>query len=201
MNILVLTWEYPPKPGKTSELIREKTHQLAGEGNKVFVVACDDWRKNIIDKEEDIIIYHAGSPIEVDNPLMWVLTISNEIERLASNIIYDEKIDLIIAHEWITFPAGISLKKAFNIPLLTVFHSTESIRTFGMSDPYIEAVKKIEWQAQFEASKVLTYDGGVYNQLRESYGCPEYKLLLNPASIKALLGEVSSNARFKGSPP
>lgn len=198
MNILILTWEYPPKPGNISALIKEKTVELAQAGNKVFVVACDDWRSNIIDNEDGVIVYHAGSPIRVDNPLMWALTISNEIERIASNIIHNNKIDLIYAHEWITFPAGISLKKAFDIPLIVTFHSTEAIRTYGMSDPYIEAVKKIEWQGQYEAKKVIMYDENIKKQVIENYGCPEHKIIINPGSVK-LLGELF-NERPKGPP-
>ncbi|HZX12215.1 MAG TPA: glycosyltransferase family 4 protein [Candidatus Nanoarchaeia archaeon] len=60
------------------------------------------------------------------------------VERLATN----EDFDLIHAHDWMTFQAGINLKKATKKPLILQVHATEFDRTVNSPNPTIVAIER-----------------------------------------------------------
>ncbi len=82
--------------------------------------------------------------------------------------------DVIHCHDWMTFPAGIALKKAKNKPLIVTIHSTEFDRT-GNQFPN-EKICKVERNGLIEADKVITISNYMKNQLIERYNIPEQKI-------------------------
>lgn len=75
--------------------------------------------------------------------------------------------DVIHAHDWLTFLAGIEAKKILKKPLVTHFHSTEFDRTGG-HDPN-QLVYQIEKQAVQKADKVIAVSGYTKDTLKKYY--------------------------------
>ncbi len=78
-----------------------------------------------------------------------------EVRRysLRAKKIAKEEHDIIHAHDWMTYQAGINAKKTSNKPLVVHLHATEFDRTGGNPDPRIS---HIEWMGLKEADKIIT---------------------------------------------
>ncbi len=70
----------------------------------------------------------------------------------AKAIAKEDKYDIIHAHDWLSFPAGIAAKQATGKPLIAHIHSTEYDRTGGHINPEIA---KIEQEGLEKADSVI----------------------------------------------
>lgn len=94
--------------------------------------------------------------------------------ELAFRAASDVECDLIHCHDWMTFPAGIRIKKEREKPLVVTVHSTEFDRTGSLCpNPWIS---DIEWQGMYHADKVITVSNYMKNQVMEKFGVPEDKI-------------------------
>jgi hypothetical protein len=180
-RVLFLTWEYPPR--EMSPIARycdELTKRLAHRMD-VIVVTFDDWKANKTSfslEENGLYVFYVKNPIaHTPSPLLWSLTLSSEMERVASDVWHqmEGKIDVIHANDWITLPSAIALKKAFKVPLVMTFHSIEPVRV-KESDPYVEAIKKIEWQGTYDSDRIIVSNLWMKYQLMQHYGVPDEKI-------------------------
>ncbi len=81
---------------------------------------------------------------------------------------FDPHTDIIHAHDWITVPAAIKLKKKYDLPLVVTFHSTEYDRS-GNFNPQ-ERIMSIEKEGYNRADRVITVSGYTDKILRVLYG-------------------------------
>lgn len=87
---------------------------------------------------------------------------------------YKHDYDLIHAHDWMSFPAGIKVKKQSGKPFVAHIHSTELDRIpSGNGSPYILQVEKAGMD---EADMVVTVSRYTKYMLVHKYGIPEYKI-------------------------
>ena len=61
---------------------------------------------------------------------------------LVFNIAQDEDFDIVHAHDWMTFPAGIAVSQAAGVPLVTHVHSLEYDRSGLGANPRIDAIER-----------------------------------------------------------
>jgi glycogen(starch) synthase len=72
--------------------------------------------------------------------------IFQEVALYAENVLatlQEEEFDLIHAHDWMTYPAGLALKKATGRPLVVHVHSLEYDRSGANVDPRIFAIERM----------------------------------------------------------
>lgn len=81
---------------------------------------------------------------------------------------FDPNTDIIHAHDWITVPAALSLKKKYDLPVVLTFHSTEYDRS-GNFNPQ-ERIMKIERDGYNNADRIITVSGYTDKILRVLYG-------------------------------
>jgi glycosyltransferase involved in cell wall biosynthesis len=94
---------------------------------------------------------------------------------LVSNIIaQDNSFDLIHAHDWLTYPAGISAKEATGKPLVVHVHATDFDRSGGNVNP---AVFEIEKRGLDAADMVITVSNLTRKTVIEKYGIPPEKVV------------------------
>lgn len=96
-------------------------------------------------------------------------TLIEEVERysqIAKKIARQEKHDIIHAHDWMTYQAGINARKISKKPLIVHLHATEFDRTGGNPDPRIS---HIEWQGLNEADKIITNSNYSKNNIIKHY--------------------------------
>lgn len=82
--------------------------------------------------------------------------------------------DVIHAHDWITYPAGILAKKATGKPLVVHVHATEVDRSGEHSMNPV--VSHIEWQGMQAADRVVTVSQLTKDIVMRVYGVPESKI-------------------------
>ncbi|MBI3037233.1 glycosyltransferase family 4 protein [Candidatus Woesearchaeota archaeon] len=100
-----------------------------------------------------------------------------EVERFAKQaaaIAREEDFDIIHAHDWMTYKAGLAAKRVSGKPLVVHVHATEFDRTGGLGAN--EHVSRIEKEGMEKADAVITVSGYTKQKIMENYGIPESKI-------------------------
>ncbi len=84
-----------------------------------------------------------------------------------------ERFDLIHAHDWLTYPAGIALKRLTGKPLVVHIHATEYDRSGENPNP---TIREIEAQGFAEADLIIAVSFYTRSILVEKYGIPPEKV-------------------------
>ncbi len=87
-----------------------------------------------------------------------------------------ENFDIIHAHDWMTYQAGIKAKKTSNKPLIVHVHATEFDRTCGHPNQY---VYDIEREGMHVADKIIAVSNYTKNKIIEHYG-------INPQKVEVV---------------
>lgn len=93
---------------------------------------------------------------------------------IASALALKEDFDIIHAHDWLTYPAGVAAKKSTGKKLVVHMHATEFDRTGGNVN---QQVYDIEKQGMEEADKVIAVSNLTRNIVIEKYGIPPEKVV------------------------
>ncbi len=91
----------------------------------------------------------------------------------AKDIALKEEFDVIHAHDWLSFPAGIEAKRVTGKPLVVHVHATEFDRGGGGINQEVYTVEKAGMDA---ADKVITVSDFTKNLVMEHYGIPAEKI-------------------------
>lgn len=101
----------------------------------------------------------------------------SEVKRYAleaRKIAEREEFDVIHAHDWLSFEAGIAAKEVSGKPLIVQLHSTEYDRCGGQN--LNQAVYDIEKRGMEIADKVVGVSNLTKRIIEEHYGIPSYKV-------------------------
>jgi glycosyltransferase involved in cell wall biosynthesis len=107
------------------------------------------------------------------------LTLADEVERYARAVLalaQGERFDIVHAHDWMTFPAGMLLCEQAGKPLVAHFHSSEPERRGAGALPGIRAIEQAALSA---AQRVLCVSEASARTLRAHYA-------LEPARLRVL---------------
>jgi glycogen synthase len=109
-----------------------------------------------------------------------------EIQRyaaLASEIARDESFDVVHAHDWMTFPAGLAVAGIKGVPLVVHVHSTE----FDRSGLHIDQrIYDIERRGMHGAMKVIAVSWLTKNLITHHYG-------VDPSKVEVVYNAIESN--------
>lgn len=106
---------------------------------------------------------------QTNNLITKVRIYTQNVLKIASKISFD----LIHAHDWLTYPAGLFLKKVFKKPFLAHIHATEFDRALGFGHPLVH---EIEYLGLNYADKVIAVSNYTKDIIREHYFVPEEKI-------------------------
>ena len=115
----------------------------------------------------------------------------SEVQRyaaLATEIAKQEQFDLVHAHDWMTFPAGLAVAGLKGVPLVVHVHSTE----FDRSGQHVDSrIYDIERRGMHGALKVIAVSYLTKNQCVERYG-------VSPDKVEVVYNaiEVNGNGEF-----
>jgi glycosyltransferase involved in cell wall biosynthesis len=94
---------------------------------------------------------------------------------LVANVIaQDNHFDIIHAHDWLAYPAGMAAKEASGKPLVVHVHATDFDRSGGSVNPTVYDIEKRGMEA---ADMVITVSNLTRNIVIEKYGIPEHKVV------------------------
>ncbi|HVI60587.1 MAG TPA: glycosyltransferase family 4 protein [Candidatus Saccharimonadales bacterium] len=185
MKILMLGWELPP-------------HNSGGLG-----VACYQLCKALSAKDVDIefiLPYQAeheadfmavtaanprsaatvlasggayGSQGLVDAPV-GIHAEQRLYERSVARLVADKPVDIVHAHDWLTFRAALRVKEAKNCPVILHVHSVESDRAGGPHGNPL--VKEVEGLSMSLADQIIAVSQHTKNSIIRDYGIPAGKI-------------------------
>ncbi|NQU86910.1 MAG: glycosyltransferase family 4 protein [Mariniphaga sp.] len=99
---------------------------------------------------------------------------------VADVIARDSEFDLIHAHDWLAYPAGIAAKKRTGKPLVIHVHATDFDRSGGSVNPQVYAMEREGMEA---ADQIITVSNLTRNIVIEKYG-------VNPDKITTVYNAV-----------
>lgn len=228
MKVLTFGWEFPPSKngglgvacyGLTRELLQAGVEVIfvlprsqKTIGNAKFLFA--EFSEHVKIRHTDITLepyLQSNSKMEVivgyapdGRPLYASRTILEEVHRFAhqaSIIAKQEQFDVIHAHDWTSYLAGVAAKKASGKPLILHVHATSFDQAGGMNvDP---SVYKIETEAFAQADQVVTVSGYTKNMVIEQHHVPEDKITVvhngcdtsEPARLPLTLYELKAQGK------
>jgi len=92
---------------------------------------------------------------------------------VAQQIADDNEHDLIHAHDWLTYPAGMAAKSVSGKPLVIHVHATDFDRSGGRVNPSVFEIEKKGMEA---ADKIIAVSNLTRNTIIEKYGIPAEKV-------------------------
>jgi hypothetical protein len=205
MQLIVFSWEYPPRiVGKLSDYVKTLATQLVKYQTQPYVVTYHDYLVGEHDDSNGVKTFWVTNPVRTHiGVLTWVLTLNQEVERVAADIYYDKKkqIDLIDVHDWHFIPAATTLKKALGIPFVYSVESLEDQRSHAANTPFNMAIKSIEWLGTYEAQQLIVKSAWMRDEVQRSYKTPREKLSVVLPDSNGWLKEtlkIYKNAADKG---
>lgn len=123
---------------------------------------------------------------------------------IAGQIAGNYDFDVIHAHDWLTYPAGIAAKEVSGKPLIVHVHATDFDRSGGSVNP---GVYEIERKGLHMADKIITVSNLTKNTVVQNYGVDERKIeivynavepILNREAVKIRKGITDKIVTFLG---
>ena len=180
-------WEFPPfKSGGLGTACQDLTKGLASFNSKVtFVMPINPGSSvdfvDLVGVEAQVIestLTAYAQPSENPDDV-YGCNLFNEVERyakLGSKLAKKFKHDIIHAHDWMTYKAGILAKKLSGKPLVVHLHATEFDRTADNPHPHVEFLEK---QGLQYADMIITNSNFSKDNIIKCYN-------VNPDKIKVV---------------
>jgi glycogen synthase len=113
-------------------------------------------------------------------------------ERTVERMITDRQVDIVHAHDWLTFRAGLKVKEQKGCPLILHVHSVESDRS---GSPHGNSlVREVEGLSMQLADRIIAVSQHTKNKIIEDYAIPADKIevvhnSIDPAELAPLEAE------------
>lgn len=121
----------------------------------------------------------------------------SRVQRYLQNVLEVAKhleVDLIHAHDWMTYPAGLFLKHLLQKPLVAHVHATEFDRAIGYGHP---VVHEIEYLGLNLADRVIAVSNYTAQVIKEHYKVPEEKIRVLYNAFTVYTKEPKKTKKFK----
>jgi glycogen(starch) synthase len=187
MNVLILSWEYPPiVAGGLARHVRKLSENLVADDDLEIHVLTRGGTATV--REEFLHGVHVhrvretSTPKDLDAFLEWVDRMNADMVAAGRELA--EAADLIHGHDWLVADAADRLARAAGVPYLTTIHATEYGRHQGWVDKHpqshIHAVER--WMAR-RADHVITCSHYMRGHVADIYGLDEQRVSVIPNGI------------------
>jgi len=184
--------------GDMALYVQSLSQQLAKHGFETHVVTYNEDLKGVQEETSGVTVHRIGNPVKTHlNILTWVLTLSQELERVSADIHYDiGPIDLIDCQEWITVPAANSLSKALGIPYVMTIHSLEEQRSRNPDNPASSTIRHFERLGTHTSSRIIVASAKMKEEVQRLHNVPEtmIEIIPQPLGFGEKISEIYTNA-------
>ncbi len=195
----MLGWELPPhNSGGLGVACLNLSRALAKDGCDIdFVVPYEAEHENIkfmrvlsashidplfrfgigaydSDKVEEVFVPDIHIPGAISKDQVSIRQIQKTYCDFVEEYLMDYKPDIVHAHDWLTFEAGVLAKKNFGIPLIAHVHATEFDRAGGNGGNPL--VHEIEREGLMLADKIFAVSESTKRIIHEKYDIPYDKI-------------------------
>jgi len=207
----MLGWELPPhNSGGLGVACFNLTHALSRQGADIEFVVPYRAKHPGIDfmdilsavKIEPIYRYGNGTyesskitekiiPGHSHSGLLSIRDVQKEYCAFVDSYLADNTPDVVHAHDWLTYEAGVLAKKNYNLPLIAHVHATEFDRAgMNMGNPLIHEVEK---EGLMMADRIIAVSEATKRIIHEKYRIPLNKIevVYNALDEKYSLGKYS----------
>ncbi len=168
MKVLMLGWEFPPfSIGGLGTACYSLVNELSRQTELSLILPC---RAKRIAGVKFFCSSLEGNPYS-KNPNFFSV---HEYKEFAKKVAMHEEFDVVHAHDWMTFPAAIEIKRMKKKPLVVHVHATEFDRSGGNS--VNEYVYNIEKKGMEEADAVIAVSSFTKQKIIRHYGIAEKKI-------------------------
>ena len=207
MRLLFISWEYPPNVvggiGRhVSELVRAFI-ALSGESSPPFhldLLTPHSGNAPLFEELSGSVTIHRVETPSV-NPLDLFNSVVDNNRYLVSkakDLHQDNPYALIHVHDWLTASAGIELKHAWKIPLVTTIHATERGRHQShLPSETSHRINQLEWQVCFESWRLIVCSSYMAGELRRFFDVPLDKVTLIPNGVDVTPFQSCSEERIR----
>lgn len=206
MKVLTFGWDFPPSRngglgvacyGLTSELAQKdveiifvlpKHQEVKGKARFVFADATRNVNVKVREISSQLKPYHSAMSLvyfitgydKEGRPIIKSRTIHEEAHRFAhqaSLIAEEEDFDIIHAHDWTSYLAGVAAKITSGKPLILHVHATSYDQAASNNvDPNIYKIEKESFE---QADKIVTVSQFTSNVIIEKHG-------VNPDKVEVI---------------
>ncbi|MBR3228632.1 glycosyltransferase family 4 protein [Candidatus Saccharibacteria bacterium] len=194
MKILMLGWELPPhNSGGLGVACLNMARALAKEGADIdFVLPYSAEHPHVkfmhvlsATSLDPIYRFGGGSydslnisekniPDYKEDRMLSIREVQEEYSKYVEKYLIDSHPDVIHAHDWLTFEAGMMAKKKHHIPLIAHVHATEFDRSgMRVGNPLIH---EIEYEGLMMADKIIAVSEATKRIIYEKYHIPLSKI-------------------------
>lgn len=163
-----INWE---KSGKTIEYFEVSSKLVP------YVDPEDYWSQTVFTVEGTKALIETDIQGKVKFTGKYGPDLLSEIARyalVAGVIAQDNTFDVIHAHDWLAYPAGIEAKKVSGKPLVIHVHATDFDRSGGSVNPNVYAIEK---RGMDSADKIITVSNLTRQIVIEKYGINPEKVI------------------------
>jgi len=189
MRVLMLGWELPPNnSGGLGVACLQLSEALSRRGADIdFVLPYRHEQKygfmNVISVfEKDIkavvpVAAYDSYRYIMDDGSVYDFSIHDQqsaYAHLVGRLVDEMEFDIVHAHDWLTFRAGLMAKQKRNVPLILHVHSIERDRAGGQAGNPL--VREVEATAMQLADHVVAVSGRTKNMIIDEYHIPADKI-------------------------
>ena len=173
MRVVIFTWEFPPRVvGQLAYYVNRLAAELVKKNVDVYVVTYNNSWTGFHQGADGIKAYRISDKVQPQiNVLTWILSLNQEVERIAADIYYSMKreLNLLDVHDWHFIPAAVTLKKALKIPFVFSVDSIEPHRSRNSGAPLSSSIRSMESLGMSEAAGVLVKSEWMKEELKAYY--------------------------------
>ncbi len=199
LKVLMIGWEFPPfHSGGLGVACYHFTRCLSQQGVKVIfalpkkieldvnymqvLFGSQDIKKIKFKTVDSILTPYISSELyhqelqKTGRASLYAQDLFGEVIRYGIEIVNmakKESFDVVHVHDWLTIPAGLSLKKISGKPLIVHIHTTEFDRSGNNPDPRIFELEK---QGLEEADVIIANSNFTKNNIIKHYGVKQNKI-------------------------
>ncbi len=188
MQVLILSWEYPPLiEGGLARHVRKLAENLADVGIDVHVLTRGGEESPPEETVCGVLIHRVREPTrprDLGEFVAWVERMNADM--LAAGVELGDRFefDLLHGHDWLVAAACDHLARRFDAPLVTTIHATEHGRHQGWVNKhpqsYIHGVER--WIAN-RSDTVIACSYYMREQIADIFGVEEGKISVIPNGI------------------
>lgn len=199
MRILMLGWELPPhNSGGLGVACYQLARALADQGAEIdFVLPYS----TPVDGAEFMTIHHVSKLVEnipgaYSGDVDAIRRTQNQYLDYVAKQVSDNPPQIIHAHDWLTYEAGMHAKRLTGAPLVAHVHATEFDRAGG--DTGNPLIHEIELHGLLMADRIIAVSHATKQIIVDKYKIPADKIEVvhNSVDVNALQSDPSEQTQY-----
>ena len=188
MQVLLISWEYPPViEGGLGRHVRKLAEHLVARGLEVHVLTRGGARLPVTELRHGVIVHRVAEPPfpkDVSAFVRWVSAMNGDMRELGSRLCAEHEFTLVHSHDWLVAGAAAGLAREFDLPWVTTVHATEYGRHQGWVQKHPQShIHAAERAMVRGADRVITCSRFMQSHVSTVFGVPARRITVIPNGI------------------